>query len=144
MSADFFQPGRTYTDSDRGTDWAFRVDHITTCPETGERAALGWRHFYGVWEPYAYHTDDWDLHQLVGHTEVTEGSEEKASASAATVTPDTPEPLLVSRFDVAIEPAPEEEPVLTIGAIAEDGRPVALLLDVETRAKVARWLGSTA
>ncbi|MFH8792260.1 hypothetical protein [Streptomyces sp. NPDC017941] len=50
------------------------------------------------------------------------------------------EPLVVSRFDTAIEPAPEEELVLTIGAIAEDGRPVALLLDVETRAKVAAWL----
>lgn len=51
------------------------------------------------------------------------------------------EPLVVSRFDVAMEPAPDEEPVLTIGAVAEDGRPVALLLDPETRAKVARWLG---
>ncbi|MVO84133.1 hypothetical protein GPA10_04950 [Streptomyces sp. p1417] len=50
------------------------------------------------------------------------------------------EPLVVSRFDTAIEPAPEEEPVLTIGAIAEDGRPVALLLDVETRAKVGAWI----
>ncbi|KUF18414.1 hypothetical protein [Streptomyces silvensis] len=50
------------------------------------------------------------------------------------------EPLVVSRFDTAIEPAPEEEPVLTIGAIAEEGRPVALLLDVESRAKVAAWL----
>ncbi|MET9517003.1 hypothetical protein [Streptomyces sp. NPDC002994] len=50
------------------------------------------------------------------------------------------DPLIVSRFDVAMEPAPEEEPILTIGCIAEDGRPVALLLDPETRAKVARWL----
>jgi hypothetical protein len=50
-------------------------------------------------------------------------------------------PLIVSRFDVAMEPAIEEEQILTIAAIAEDGRPVALLLDPETRAKVARWLG---
>jgi hypothetical protein len=50
------------------------------------------------------------------------------------------EPLIVSRYDTAIEPAPEEEPVLTVGAIAEDGRPVALLFDEETRAKVAGWL----
>ncbi|MFF7880942.1 hypothetical protein ACH40F_08315 [Streptomyces sp. NPDC020794] len=49
-------------------------------------------------------------------------------------------PLVVSRFDVAMEPAPEEEPVLTVGAIAEDGRPVALLFDKETRRKVAGWL----
>lgn len=52
-----------------------------------------------------------------------------------------PEPLMVSRFDTAIEPSLEEEPVLTIEAIAEDGRPVALLLNEETRAKVAGWLG---
>jgi len=53
-----------------------------------------------------------------------------------------PEPLMVSRFDTAIEPSPEEAPVLTVEAIAEDGRPVALLLDEETRAKVASWLGA--
>ena len=54
---------------------------------------------------------------------------------------ETPLPLVVSRFDIAMEPAPEEEPVLTIGCIAEDGRPVALLLDPETRQKVGRWIG---
>ncbi|TRV72578.1 hypothetical protein FKN01_29765 [Streptomyces sp. 130] len=50
------------------------------------------------------------------------------------------DPLVVSRFDVAIEPAPEEEQLLTVGCIAEDGRPVALLLNAEDRAKVAEWL----
>ncbi|MEU9998062.1 hypothetical protein [Streptomyces sp. NPDC050848] len=50
------------------------------------------------------------------------------------------DPLLVSRFDVAMEPAPEEEQVFIVGAVAEDGRPVALLLDREDRAKVGRWL----
>lgn len=49
-------------------------------------------------------------------------------------------PLVVSRYDVAMEPAPGEEPVFTVGAIAEDGRPVALLFDPETRRKVAGWL----
>lgn len=49
-------------------------------------------------------------------------------------------PLVVSRFDVAMEPAPEEEPGLTVGAVAENGRPVALVFDPETRAKVAAWL----
>lgn len=49
-------------------------------------------------------------------------------------------PLVVSRFDTATEPAIEEKPILTVGCIAEDGRPVALLLDVEDRRKVARWL----
>lgn len=51
-----------------------------------------------------------------------------------------PVPLIVTRYDTASEPAPEEEPILTVGAIAEDGRPVALLFDEETRAKVAGWL----
>ncbi|MFF4338153.1 hypothetical protein [[Kitasatospora] papulosa] len=54
--------------------------------------------------------------------------------------PKGPDPLVVNRFDVAMEPAPEEEQVLTIGCIDEDGRPVALLLDMEARSKVARWL----
>ncbi|WP_426568122.1 hypothetical protein [Streptomyces canus] len=53
------------------------------------------------------------------------------------------EPVPVSRYDVAIAPAPEEEPVLTVGAIAEDGRPVALLFDPEARRKVAAWLAPT-
>ena len=52
----------------------------------------------------------------------------------------TGDPLIVSRFDTAIEPAPEEEPVLIVGAVADDGRPVALLLNLEARSKVARWL----
>lgn len=52
--------------------------------------------------------------------------------------------LVVSRFDTAIEPAPEEEPLLTVGAIAEDGRPVGLLFDEETRRKVAGWLAPAA
>ncbi|WP_328902329.1 hypothetical protein OHR86_22580 [Streptomyces sp. NBC_00441] len=50
------------------------------------------------------------------------------------------EPLVVSRFDVAMEPAPEEPKVLMIGCVAVDGRPVALALDAEARAKVAEWL----
>lgn len=57
---------------------------------------------------------------------------------------DTTDPLIVDRFDVAMEPAPDEEPVLVIGAVAADGRPVALLLDVEDRVKVAAWLGGHA
>ncbi|MGW3164781.1 hypothetical protein ACWC9Q_18295 [Streptomyces sp. NPDC001142] len=50
------------------------------------------------------------------------------------------EPLVVRRFDIAMEPAPEEEQVLTIGCIAADGRPVALLLNLDDRPKVAGWL----
>lgn len=65
----FFEPGRTYTHTGDGTDWRFRVDSITTHPEDGARTALGWRHFRGVWEPYAYDEDDWELHQAVGITE---------------------------------------------------------------------------
>ncbi|MFF8840545.1 hypothetical protein [Streptomyces sp. NPDC015130] len=50
------------------------------------------------------------------------------------------DPLIVSRYDVAMEPAPEDEPNLIIGAVADDGQPVALFLDPEARDKVARWL----
>lgn len=49
-------------------------------------------------------------------------------------------PLVVSRFDTAMEPAPEEEQVFIVGAIAEDGRPVALCFDREDRRKVGGWL----
>jgi hypothetical protein len=54
--------------------------------------------------------------------------------------PKGPDPLIVHRFDAAMEPALEEEQILTIGCIDENGHPVALLLDMETRSKVARWL----
>ncbi|MDX2841450.1 hypothetical protein PV377_21160 [Streptomyces ipomoeae] len=49
-------------------------------------------------------------------------------------------PLVVARFDTAMEPAPEEKPVFVVGAIAENGRPVALCFDPEGRRKVAGWL----
>ncbi|WP_157855738.1 hypothetical protein [Streptomyces aureocirculatus] len=51
-----------------------------------------------------------------------------------------PEPLVVSRYDVAMESASEEEPVFTVAAVTEDGRPVALCFDPETRRKVGAWL----
>lgn len=46
----------------------------------------------------------------------------------------------MTRYDVAIEPAPEEKPILTIGAVTIGGHPVALLFGLEDRAKVVRWL----
>lgn len=66
-------------------------------------------------------------------------AEEKATALAATATSDA-DPLIVDRFDTAMEPAPEDPPVLIIGATAADGTPVALFFDAEARAKVAAWL----
>ncbi|CAM5592183.1 hypothetical protein [Streptomyces purpurascens] len=66
----FFQPSHTYADDEYG--WKFRVDSITTHPEDGERTALGWRFWKGVWEPCAYGEDDWEIHQLVDHIAVTE------------------------------------------------------------------------
>ena len=71
---DFFEPGHTYSDSGK-YDWKFRVDTVTTHPEDGERTALGWRYFRGEWEPYAYGEDDFEIHQLVGHFDVTEAGE---------------------------------------------------------------------
>ncbi|MGW3135956.1 hypothetical protein [Streptomyces sp. NPDC001139] len=69
----FFQVGHTYVDDEY--DWKFRVDAITTHPEDGERTALGWRFFKGQWEEMAYGEDDWEIHQLVGHTDVTKTGE---------------------------------------------------------------------
>ncbi|MFJ6615421.1 hypothetical protein ACIQPT_34670 [Streptomyces sp. NPDC091289] len=63
---DFYEPGHTYSETNPAYDWAFRCDTVTAHPEDGERTALGWRRFKGVWEPYAYGEDDWDLHALVG------------------------------------------------------------------------------
>lgn len=65
----FFEPGRTYTHVDDGTDWRFRCDTITTHPEDGELTALGWRFFKGVWTECAYGADDWEIHQFAGITE---------------------------------------------------------------------------
>ncbi|MFI0900614.1 hypothetical protein [Streptomyces sp. NPDC020983] len=66
VTPDFFQPGHTYTDHEHPQfDWKFRCDTVTTHPEDGERTALGWRHFRGEWEPYAYSEGDWEIHQYV-------------------------------------------------------------------------------
>ncbi|MFF4576878.1 hypothetical protein ACFY15_00475 [Streptomyces sp. NPDC001373] len=51
-------------------------------------------------------------------------------------------PLVVRRFDCSLEPALEDEkPELLVCCVAEDGRPVALLLDDEVRTKLAGLLG---
>ncbi|MFE0699160.1 hypothetical protein [Streptomyces sp. NPDC058872] len=65
VDSNFYRPGYTYTDVDSKYDWKFRCDLVTTHPEDGERTALGWRHFKGVWEPYEYGEDDWDVQQFV-------------------------------------------------------------------------------
>ncbi|MGW2223895.1 hypothetical protein [Streptomyces formicae] len=58
---DFYEIGHTYVSASDVTDWRFRVDMVTTHPLDGERTALGWRHFRGEWEPYAYGEDDWGV-----------------------------------------------------------------------------------
>ncbi|MFJ5090017.1 hypothetical protein [Streptomyces sp. NPDC088674] len=89
-----------------------------------------------------------EAEHLVGETDTeddrayTQGVTDAANAIRALLNGGPRIPLVVSRFDVAMEPAPEEDPVLTIGCIAEDGRPVALLLDPETRRKVHEWTRS--
>ncbi|WP_405824229.1 hypothetical protein OG705_29185 [Streptomyces sp. NBC_00838] len=81
-TADFFHPGHTYADTE--VEWQFRCDTVTTHPAGSDRTALGWRYFKGQWEPYAYGEDEWELHQLVGHTQVRD-------------TPAAPEPVLTAR-----------------------------------------------
>lgn len=71
----FFEPGHTYAEADGSTDWKFRCDAITTHPETGERTALGWRHFRSEWSEYSYGEDDFDVHLAAGTADVTEGGE---------------------------------------------------------------------
>ncbi|MFD5632412.1 hypothetical protein [Streptomyces sp. NPDC127072] len=70
---DFFEPGRTYAEPGDTTDWRFRCDSITTHPDGGERTALGWRHFHGQWEPYAYGEDDFEIHQIADAIGTTTG-----------------------------------------------------------------------
>lgn len=56
--------------------------------------------------------------------------------------PERAEPLIVRRFDTSIEPDRAcGETEMVVCAVAEDGRPVALLLDDETRDKLAGLLG---
>lgn len=50
------------------------------------------------------------------------------------------DPLEVARFDTVMYPAPDEAQDLIIGAVAADGRPVALMLDTENRRKVRGWI----
>ncbi|MFF8656762.1 hypothetical protein [Streptomyces huasconensis] len=87
------------------------------------------------------------LRDLIGHREAARliaandsAVRAEVATAAATATPDDADPLIVDRFDTAMEPAPEDPPVLIVGAIAADGRPVALVFDAEARAKVAAWL----
>ena len=56
----FYEVGSTYTGS---YGWRFRVDTITRHPEDGERTALGWRFFNGVWDAIGYGEYDWLDHQ---------------------------------------------------------------------------------
>jgi len=53
---DFFQPGHTY----KHEAWTFRCDAITTHPDTGERAVLGWFHFRNdTWRPLSCGEAEW-------------------------------------------------------------------------------------
>ncbi|MFF5435184.1 hypothetical protein ACFY5K_34890 [Streptomyces griseofuscus] len=71
----------------------------------------------------------------------TSGSTQLPAGESTLGTPASAgDPLVVCQYDVVIEPAPEEEPVLTFGAVAEGGRPVALLFDRESRRRIAGWL----
>lgn len=54
-------------------------------------------------------------------------------------------PLIVRRVDCSVEPDRDSgETEMVVCCVAEDGRPVALLLDDETRAKLAGLLGGRA
>lgn len=69
LPPDFYEVGRTYTDPSADYDWKFRVDAVTTHPQTGERMALGWRHFRGEWAEMAYGEDSFEIHLIAGMTD---------------------------------------------------------------------------
>lgn len=75
LPANFFEPGRTYTD---GTGYTapeittvFRVEHVTRHPDRGHLRAVGWSR---TGEPGAkWHGDFRDEGEFDGWTDVTEG-----------------------------------------------------------------------
>lgn len=70
---DFFEAGRTYTNSESPQyGWRFRCDAVTAHPEDGERTAIGWRFFNGQWTERSYGEDDWKDHRFVDATEAAE------------------------------------------------------------------------
>ncbi|MGW4889614.1 hypothetical protein [Streptomyces murinus] len=112
--------------------------------ERAERERFGWLDKEARLQGEAVRAKAAFLRRLAEDVEREKGTSGSTQPLAGESTPGTPEsagaPLIVCRYDVVIEPAPEEEPVLTVGAVAEDGRPVALLFDRESRRRVAGWL----
>ncbi|MCY0917036.1 hypothetical protein OS965_02445 [Streptomyces sp. H27-G5] len=130
-TTNFFQPGRTYTDSNGYTapeiTAYFHVEHVTRHPELGHLRAIGW--VKSGLAPAKWHGSFLDEGEFGGWTEL----------AAPLIDVD---PLEVRRFDCSIEPAIEDEtPELLVCCTAEDGRPVALLLDDAARAKLVSLLG---
>ncbi|MFD9569933.1 hypothetical protein ACFWBI_08825 [Streptomyces sp. NPDC059982] len=75
-------------------------------------------------------------------TAVAVASQIVADLRAEVLAEEAATPLVVRRFDGSVEPALEDEtPELLVCCVAEDGRPVALLLGDEARAKLAGLLG---
>ncbi|MEU9000487.1 hypothetical protein [Streptomyces sp. NPDC048551] len=130
-TTDFFRAGRTYTDGNGykapEVTTYFHVEHVTRHPERGHLRAIGWSKS-GAPEA-RWHGDFRDEGEAAGWTELS-----------GPLLPS--EPLIVRRVDCSVEPALEDEnPELLVCCVAEDGRPVALLLDDEARAKLAGLFG---
>ncbi|MCY0960813.1 hypothetical protein [Streptomyces sp. H27-H5] len=130
MSDAFFQPGRTYTDANGYTapeiTYYFHVEHVARHPEHGHLRATGWSKTGAMGS--RWHGDSRVEGEQDGWTELP-------------VPLIDVDPVVVRRFDCSIEPALEDEhPELMVCCVAEDGRPVALLLDMEARDKLAGLL----
>ncbi|THA56139.1 hypothetical protein [Streptomyces sp. A1136] len=134
MSDVVFQPGRTYTDGNGykapEITTYFHVEHVTRHPERGHLRAIGWSK--SVATDARWRGDFRDEDEADGWTELS--------------SPLLPsEPLVVRRVDCSIEPDRDSgETEMLVCCVAEDGRPVALLLDDEARAKLAGVLGISA
>jgi hypothetical protein len=78
QTADFFQPGHTYSHGQDGykapeQTLIFRVEHVTRHPDKGHRRAIGWSR---TGEPGArWHGDFRDEGEFEGWTETTDGGD---------------------------------------------------------------------
>ncbi|MBM9620994.1 hypothetical protein [Streptomyces zhihengii] len=107
----------------------------------------------GSTEPSRYRCSPWCAQIALQRIGMEMADTDRAAAAATVLEKDTrdsasrtgestPAPLVVDRFEMADpESTPDGDEALRILAAAQDGRPVVLVLDADTRARVASWLG---
>lgn len=122
------------------------------CGDIEKPCMLGWIlvDVAGSEVPARFHCSPWCAALAIQRIGMQMADDDQAEAAAPEK--DTRDPwslkgestpaLVIDRFDGADpESTPDDDEVLRIGAVTQDGRPVTLVLDAETRARVASWLG---